>query len=1592
MKANKMHRQILALILSFSMIFGSTGVYAAPISDDTGDFVEEVSETESVVSGSAEEELQDDAEEKLQDAAEDELPAEEMADEIAEETAGEEALDTVPEEDSTGAAATWVYVACEEGKGTEGVVLDSSNPDAYNQSAHFEDGVLTLYRSFSGNNQMKSFGTPTMAEGRNFYDQACIYAEGDLIIEVANTSSDNPLVIRGINDQDTGNIDGKHYARRIMGIYVAGNLTIRNSNNSNAGLKVTDTADNLVYNSGYGGEAEGIYCTEDLTFETQGGSLTVISDMTHNTGGNYISRGIRGNSVTVGGGVTVNTVGRDMTEVVDYNRDSCGIYARGGNVLIKKGSNVTASGGNFPATGDNTTVSAGLYSASGKVIIEDGAIVDLDSGTVNSAAKSVSGEVVENYTAVETSLSSVTMGGLYYYGEHSAWSGFDTEPEEYLGAPDDEENPGEESLDGEADLGVPSDLMNFLKSFPDKKTKKYKTGTNVTLDVLLGEDFYNVPKEISDKYMILAMEDSLCKAYKAGSKNFPLPLKETTITLCGNKTYNLCFAKREDLKAEVTSIELEASDLSDTYTLEVGGRVPKKDSGDDALRITSFSPCVQRAYFDHISVAASPYSTYEAAAIENNKVYYACYKIGIKDGFYTRLDADPPTVWLNGKMLMARYYETSGGQLWYYAYKKLVVGTPQKLKLSFDKNGRGELPDWAESSIQFDSGLCMQDFLTGEQLDQLYNIPCVTDASGKRYNAHWTYEKEGEVAEPYDIYSLSDDILFEDLTLVISWHEMTAVTGNLPFTFGTPAAGMIFKPGAASMEPPESGEFDPVRYYATGYESYQTEFDSMYTDKDLSDAHVMKEGEAFESGRTYYAKVGFKVIKNNDYYIDPADLPVITVNGEKAELKGGEGEYYFVWSFTPGKDTVNVVVDLNYPDGRKGMYVMTGVPAGTSENGGEGYLDISSALLSLGSMTWDQYLKYAEEFKKDGGYFWEKHPLKVSDTADWHTDGEIGLKRQYRDFDDMRAHAYDEYYLQYLEDTVIYLQWYKVLDSIVAYKIPVPHCGDSTSNHGEQDINRNDLPVLTESVFLGYSYEVLAPGFEYGNYWYTNTVNTTKALGDGGIYNFVAGQEYLLHYQVQLGYGGEAFSNDLWEKCIGEKTKLLYAGKSYDGIVGRDRFNRFVKEFLIPVTAEHRDSTGTGITETVIKYPTCEEDGKAQRVSNYTCAGCSVKVDETEEIVTSRLGHSWGPWETVKEPTETEEGLAKRVCKNDAKHTETKVLPKLEKENIFSGAGVFGVALGSNSLTLKMGEKVKLDASVFPENAPDPTLIWKSDNTEVASVDSDGVVYGKKPGKAKITATAKDGGAFDECEVTVLKQSAGDDENTRRISEEDLEGYVFGDRVTKVITGTAVKLGDKDVTPSVSVNYINAAAYNGGAIKADKEPISAKLSFDGMMNAAGLSGKDATGLFKVSYKYKKNKTVGKDAQFYPVIKKLDNKTAKTLNLTARDKKNLKKLIKVMNKAFKADPCTFTINKASLADLKESMELKAKFDKDGKIKLGKGDAPKIKSLKAKLDPNAKKAKKIAKTMYVVESTDLNAGTVRITGKKNFTGTVTLTAVK
>ncbi|MBQ8535602.1 MAG: Ig-like domain-containing protein [Bacilli bacterium] len=87
---------------------------------------------------------------------------------------------------------------------------------------------------------------------------------------------------------------------------------------------------------------------------------------------------------------------------------------------------------------------------------------------------------------------------------------------------------------------------------------------------------------------------------------------------------------------------------------------------------------------------------------------------------------------------------------------------------------------------------------------------------------------------------------------------------------------------------------------------------------------------------------------------------------------------------------------------------------------------------------------------------------------------------------------------------------------------------------------------------------------------------------------------------------------------------------------------------------------------------------------------------------------------------------------------------------------VTGIQLDKTSGTIylnKNNKTIQVNATVIPENAANKTIKWSSNNSNVATVNNNGLVTGINPGTATITALTEDSGFKAQFNVTVKKKA-----------------------------------------------------------------------------------------------------------------------------------------------------------------------------------------------------------------------------------------------
>ena len=112
---------------------------------------------------------------------------------------------------------------------------------------------------------------------------------------------------------------------------------------------------------------------------------------------------------------------------------------------------------------------------------------------------------------------------------------------------------------------------------------------------------------------------------------------------------------------------------------------------------------------------------------------------------------------------------------------------------------------------------------------------------------------------------------------------------------------------------------------------------------------------------------------------------------------------------------------------------------------------------------------------------------------------------------------------------------------------------------------------------------------------------------------------------------------------------------------------------------------------------------------------------------------------------------------------------------------VSGVFLPTSTITLYMnGDSRQIKAKVFPENATNKTVVWKSKDSKIARVDETGRVKPVGVGMTEIIATTEDGGFEGKCFVTVVNSSV--DVETLSVKNEPDMKIKVGENINAIVT------------------------------------------------------------------------------------------------------------------------------------------------------------------------------------------------------------------
>ena len=128
------------------------------------------------------------------------------------------------------------------------------------------------------------------------------------------------------------------------------------------------------------------------------------------------------------------------------------------------------------------------------------------------------------------------------------------------------------------------------------------------------------------------------------------------------------------------------------------------------------------------------------------------------------------------------------------------------------------------------------------------------------------------------------------------------------------------------------------------------------------------------------------------------------------------------------------------------------------------------------------------------------------------------------------------------------------------------------------------------------------------------------------------------------------------------------------------------------------------------------------------------------------------------------------------------------------------ITLSPSSLTLNVGAKKAVTATVSPSNASIKTVTWVSHNTNIAKVDSKGNVTGVGTGSTKISAYTTDGNVTASMNVTVKSNSSsGDSTNPSTPSNVKVTDLIVAPTSVDLYVGESISVY-ASVLPSNATN------------------------------------------------------------------------------------------------------------------------------------------------------------------------------------------------
>lgn len=234
--------------------------------------------------------------------------------------------------------------------------------------------------------------------------------------------------------------------------------------------------------------------------------------------------------------------------------------------------------------------------------------------------------------------------------------------------------------------------------------------------------------------------------------------------------------------------------------------------------------------------------------------------------------------------------------------------------------------------------------------------------------------------------------------------------------------------------------------------------------------------------------------------------------------------------------------------------------------------------------------------------------------------------------------------------------------------------------------------------------------------------------------------------------------------------------------------------FVTIKNTEHEDfviepSKGTEFATVIPTYPSFDQTGKIRVLIELNWEDGVINLNEGRaearikaKVYPVTIKNQTITWKSSNESVATIDNDGKIVA---SKPGETEITAYLESEGKSAHASltvnqpVKGIFMPTSTITLYAGGDSRLiGVNIFPEDATNQNLNWKSKNTKVARVDNSGRVTPAGVGMTEIIVTSEDGGFEGKCFVNVVNKTV-EVERIEIKNAEDMK-LAVGDSITAV--------------------------------------------------------------------------------------------------------------------------------------------------------------------------------------------------------------------